>query len=273
MKNRKGITLIALVITIVILIILASIGIYLSLGNNGIFNRAEQARSETIKQTATEKMNLKITNMQIEKYAKEQRMPTLQEFADGLCEDEEIQYVELQSKKVGSLSKIDVGSADSLFTKLKDYPYEFEINSSLQLASIDGVKIANNDTIVIPKDEYTMLTNNANYSVKEQIIGTWIDGKKLYRNIITQDTLVKGTSTSIDISNLNVDTAVRVNLCCKYGTENVTFYGGPTNTASYSVGVSFYPTYIFYSINGSWAYNFTNAKFILEYTKTTDTAK
>ena len=145
MKNVKGITLIALVITIVVLIILSSVGIYLTLGNNGILNKAEYAKNETIKQTATEKMNLKITNMQIEKYAQEQRMPTLQEFADGLCEDDEIQYVQLQSKKVGSLNKIEIGNASSIFTKLKEYPYEFEINSSLQLASIDGIQVANNN--------------------------------------------------------------------------------------------------------------------------------
>ena len=146
MKNKKGITLISLVITIVVLVILSAVAIYLTLGNNGILNKAEQAKNETIKQTATEKMNLKITNMQIEKYAEEQRMPTLQEFADGLCEDDEIQYVQLQSKKVGSLNKIEIGNASSIFTKLKEYPYEFEINSSLQLASIDGIQVATADT-------------------------------------------------------------------------------------------------------------------------------
>lgn len=124
-----GITLISLVITIIVLIILSVVSLYLVLGNNDILNKAEKSKNETIKQTATEKMNLKITNMQMEKYAKEQRMPTLQEFADGLCEDNEIQYVQLQSKKVGSLSKIEVGEAESIFTKLKEYPYEFEINS------------------------------------------------------------------------------------------------------------------------------------------------
>ena len=51
MKRNKGITLIALVITIVVLIILAGVAISLSIGENGIFNKAEyaneQAREET----------------------------------------------------------------------------------------------------------------------------------------------------------------------------------------------------------------------------------
>ena len=45
-KDTKGITLIALVITIIVLIILAGVVITLSLGNKGIFNRAKQAREE-----------------------------------------------------------------------------------------------------------------------------------------------------------------------------------------------------------------------------------
>ena len=43
-KNSKGITLIALVITIVVLIILAGVAINLTLSSNGIFNKAKEAR-------------------------------------------------------------------------------------------------------------------------------------------------------------------------------------------------------------------------------------
>ena len=43
-ENTKGITLIALVITIIILIILAGVTINLTLGENGIFSKAEQAK-------------------------------------------------------------------------------------------------------------------------------------------------------------------------------------------------------------------------------------
>ena len=142
MKNNKGITLIALVITIIILIILAGVSINLIINNDEIIGKAEQAKVETEKQTATEKMNLKITNIQIEAYTKTQELPNLQKLADNLCEDNEIQYVTLASNKVASLEKITVGEAESIFTKMKDYPYEFEINSSLQLASVDGVQVA-----------------------------------------------------------------------------------------------------------------------------------
>ena len=45
-KSSKGITLIALVITIVVLIILAGVAINLTLSQNGIFNKAKQARDD-----------------------------------------------------------------------------------------------------------------------------------------------------------------------------------------------------------------------------------
>ena len=46
MKNRNGITLIALIITIVILIILAGVAINLTVGENGIFNKAKFAKEK-----------------------------------------------------------------------------------------------------------------------------------------------------------------------------------------------------------------------------------
>ena len=46
MKNNKGITLLALAVTIVVLLILTSIGIKLALGNNGIIGEAKNAKEQ-----------------------------------------------------------------------------------------------------------------------------------------------------------------------------------------------------------------------------------
>ena len=46
-RDNKGITLIALVITVVILIILASITIDAAFGENGLINSAQQAKNQT----------------------------------------------------------------------------------------------------------------------------------------------------------------------------------------------------------------------------------
>lgn len=45
LKGQKGITLVALVVTIIVLIILAGISISLLLGQNGLLDRAKEARN------------------------------------------------------------------------------------------------------------------------------------------------------------------------------------------------------------------------------------
>ena len=69
MKNTKGITLIQLTITIVVLIILATIGISLSIAENGIFIKAKQAKENY--QVAVNEEKLMIANLeeQIDKEA------------------------------------------------------------------------------------------------------------------------------------------------------------------------------------------------------------
>ena len=52
LKNERGITLVALVITIVVLIILATVAISFAFGNNGLVNRAEDARDFYANDTA-----------------------------------------------------------------------------------------------------------------------------------------------------------------------------------------------------------------------------
>ena len=153
MKKQNGITLIALVITIIILIILAGVAINLGLGENGLVNRAKVARDETTKQTATEKMNLKITSKQMDTYAKERRMPTLKELSLELKNDDEIAYVTEESKVASTIYEVG-DNPTTIYTKLNDYPYEFEINSSLQLASIDGVKTSNTTNVSYDENIY-----------------------------------------------------------------------------------------------------------------------
>ena len=52
---KKGITLISLAITIILLIILAGIGINLSIGENSLFTKAKQARDKYITAEKEEK--------------------------------------------------------------------------------------------------------------------------------------------------------------------------------------------------------------------------
>ena len=169
-KKSKGITLIALVITIVILLILAGVTIT-NLINNGIVEKTDVATEETRKQLASEIMNLKITNIQMSSYVDTKKLPTLQYLADKLCIDSDIEYVLTTSKALASCDQIIIpDGCSSIFTKLNEYPYEFEINSSMQLASIDGVKIADvtqdgntdkDETFTLTQEQYDALINKS----------------------------------------------------------------------------------------------------------------
>ena len=142
--TSSAITLIALIITIIVLLILTGVTLNMIIGENGIIKKANTASEETNKESAAEKLSLKITNVQIDSYTIKKRMPTLQELTDELDKDSEIEYVKKKNVEVGSLAKVDIGDATSILTKLKDYKYVFEINNKFQLASIDGKQVSDN---------------------------------------------------------------------------------------------------------------------------------
>ena len=58
MRHQKGITLIALVITIIVLLILAGVAIAMLTGDNGIITNAQASRSNTAYREADEQMRL-----------------------------------------------------------------------------------------------------------------------------------------------------------------------------------------------------------------------
>ena len=58
MRKEKGITLIALVITIIVLLILAGVTIAMLTGDNGILTKTNQAKTNTGKGEAADKINM-----------------------------------------------------------------------------------------------------------------------------------------------------------------------------------------------------------------------
>ena len=63
MKNQRGITLIALVITIIVLLILAGVSIAMLTGENGILNKATTAVDKTEKAEIEEAIKLAIAEI------------------------------------------------------------------------------------------------------------------------------------------------------------------------------------------------------------------
>ena len=61
-SKNNGITLIALVITIIVLIILAGVAISLTIGENGLLNRTKYAKEESTIKRKVRIRNIKYTN-------------------------------------------------------------------------------------------------------------------------------------------------------------------------------------------------------------------
>ena len=66
MRKERGITLVSLVVTIIILIILAGVSINLTLGENGIITKSKQAKEKTEQAKLNEEVALNELYMQIE---------------------------------------------------------------------------------------------------------------------------------------------------------------------------------------------------------------
>ena len=65
MKNSKGITLVALVVTIVVLLILAGVSINLVLGENGLISNAKEAAKSTTLAGIIDEVQTEITAKQM----------------------------------------------------------------------------------------------------------------------------------------------------------------------------------------------------------------
>lgn len=183
MKKNEGITLISLIITIVILIILASIAITLSLGKNGIFTRAKEAKELTNRQSATEELNIKITAIKIDKYAEKQQMPTLKELAEELKKDEDIKYITEISKIAEVEYNVPSENPTVIYTKLEKYPYEFEINSELEINRIDGKEIEQTDS----NSSSNIQTSIGDFEITTPYIGTTSLTVKINKETISEE--------------------------------------------------------------------------------------
>ncbi len=69
LKENKGVTLVALVITIIVLLILAGVTLSMVVGNNGLFKKAKDSDAAMAAATAVEKVSLAVADAQADSYA------------------------------------------------------------------------------------------------------------------------------------------------------------------------------------------------------------
>ena len=119
-KNQKGITLIALVVTIVVLLILAGVSIAMLGGENGLITRAQEAAEETRGASVEEERDLWKANQYLDDYASGSS-ESLQELIDRLVEqgllteDEKDEILGNEEKGIEATGQVTIGSRTIVF--------------------------------------------------------------------------------------------------------------------------------------------------------------
>ncbi len=91
LKTKNGITLIALIVTIIVLLILAGVSIATLTGDNGILTRAQDAKNQTEEAEDIEKIRLAVSEAQIgENEYQELNQSNLQETIDNQFEGRDV---------------------------------------------------------------------------------------------------------------------------------------------------------------------------------------
>lgn len=151
MKENKGITLVALVVTIIVLIILAGISISLLLGDNGIIQKA-QAGGEKYKEAAI-KEHLQLLAADV--FADKLGRPTWADYRAALTNDADYDYVVSLTSTArisGEFPTIPEGTTE-IFVKVENTSFEFRISA--------------NGTVTNSKENYTSTTTIPTESTSE----------------------------------------------------------------------------------------------------------
>ena len=128
-SKETGITLIALVVTIIVLLLLAGISIQMLTGENGILNRAGQAKTLTDEAQILENIKLAYNTAQIGKYTNSN-----ENFANKMQEELEKIY------GTGNVTVTDNGDRTLIVT----------VNSKKYIISANGTITKVEDISIIP---------------------------------------------------------------------------------------------------------------------------
>ena len=181
MEKQKGITLIALVITIIVLLILAGVSLSLVLGDNGIINKAQNSKLET--EIAEEKEILNFSVMQ----AKGEK------FNENINEDKLREALNNNSKE-GNKAVITEADDESIIVKFegsKRY-YDVKNDNTIFSAGVNGgekkltIKCVDSNKTVLDTKTYTVLKNQ--YSKDLPTIDGYIASQEKISGEITGDT-------------------------------------------------------------------------------------
>ena len=154
MKRNKGITLIALVITIIILIILAGITMNAVFGENGLIKKVQDAKIETRGGAVQEARDLWIMELEADKYSNPKTAKLLEELLDEL--EAQNMLIDDERETIEKTGQVTIGSRTIVFGAGQ----EIEIGAYV------------NYQVLLTAEEYLVDENNSGYSGGAQIFTT-----------------------------------------------------------------------------------------------------
>ena len=162
-KNIRGITIISLVITIIVLIIIAGVSIGAINQNNGLLKKLQIAKEETKKSQALEELELKIINVQAEKNGNATLLDIINEFK----QDKENEYI-ISLEPIASIKGDipDVSNTEKIYVLYKDF--QFEIDKNLNVYVVSNVDKTDESVQEIwEKTEFDYTGDYEEYEVKD----------------------------------------------------------------------------------------------------------
>ena len=222
--NNKGITLVALVITIVILLILAGISIQ-AITNTGLFANAKKAKEKSIEGQLKEEISLAIQSIQTEEIYKGNSV-TLETLAGGQLQKE--------------LKDITAELADGEINgEYEDYEYTIDSNLNVTInGPVTGVRIKGSAEV---QTGYVFEGNTVEIKVTASITEGTITGIEAPEGA----TIKTDTSTTEKVYTVNKNGAYTFKITSDSGkTKNITakvenILGAPQITVSEVTGNSF----------------------------------
>lgn len=137
-----------------------------------------------------------------------------------------------------------------------------------------NVNLVDSSTIrVVQNSNNISLASNANeYSTTETVIGTWINGKPLYRKVLTANRLANNGVLTINHNIQNLEKVTKMSYSW-YDTQDNKWYEGMRwdSATVYIKPDGIRTTGVFISCIGTnWGNRTRDVTVVLEYTKTTD---
>ena len=146
--SNSAITLIALIITIIVLLILAGVTLNMVIGENGILEKANISKEETNKSQALEELRIKVLDIQTEKNGQ----ATLKDIIEKLLKSDEYSLFMPDNTKIENANQ-DFSNSDFIYVNYKGYKFKIDDKLVVELVGKIESSDENNYTQEIGAEE------------------------------------------------------------------------------------------------------------------------